>query len=69
MTKAERLIGEIKKLQAELDKHQNRCKHPKKHVTKTHGASTGNYDPYEDRYWTDFNCSLCGKGWTEEGSK
>jgi uncharacterized C2H2 Zn-finger protein len=40
---------------------QDQCKHVKaEHVNK---ASTGNYDPSADSYWTDHKCPSCGKVW------
>lgn len=46
---------------------QEECTHPM--VVKTHRASTGNYDPSADCYWTDMHCPDCDKHWSEEGSK
>ena len=59
---------EIEERQAKIRRIQNDCNHPEDCVTKKHGGSTGNYDPYDDRYWTDFHCSLCDKRWTMDGS-
>ena len=61
-TKADRIKREIAELDAELRKHQTRCKHKK--ATYTYGANQGNYDPSCDCYWIDFSCSLCHKRWT-----
>lgn len=55
------LKKQITKLNAEISEIQA--------VTKKHGASTGNYDPSADCYWTEFTCNLCEKQWTEDGSK
>ena len=59
--------GRIAHYQHQLKMIQEECSHPSACVTKTHGSSTGN--PYEtNEYWTDFECSLCEKRWTEDGS-
>jgi len=67
-------IERVAKHKKEIDKHykmirtlQENCKH--KHVTKEHCGSTGNYDPTQDCYWTNFICLDCDKHWTEDGSK
>ena len=64
-------IGVIKKsifeLELRLRKIQDNCTHAR--VEKEYGASTGNYDPSADRYWTKFHCLECDKRWSEEGSK
>ena len=65
--KAHRIQAEIKDLNDQLRQHQDKCKHLK--AEKVHRANTGNYDPMDDRYWTDFNCPICLKRWTEKGSK
>lgn len=43
---------------------QDNCKHI--NVTKVNKASTGNYDPYADRYWRECHCPDCGKRWSED---
>ena len=60
---------QISKLENTLRSIQNKCSHPSESVIKEHKGSTGNYDPSEDCYWTNFYCSLCEKRWTEAGSK
>lgn len=60
---------EIAALQIKINEIQSLCSHPEPCVTKVHKANTGNYDPTQDCYWTEFTCSLCEKHWTEEGSK
>lgn len=64
-------IGTIKlsilKLEAKLHGIQEACRH--KRVEKKHCGDTGNYDPSNDRYWTEFKCLDCDKYWEEEGSK
>jgi len=69
MTKAERLLLEIGALQTQLARHQSRCKHPTRHLRYKLDGSTGNYDPTQDRYWTDFHCRLCQKKWTTGGQR
>ncbi len=65
--KIESLRKEIDKIYKRIHRLQESCKH--KHVTKKHGSNTGNYDPTQDCYWTDFTCLDCDKRWTEDGSK
>ena len=59
----------IKEIQETIKEVQDQCSHPEACVTKTHGSNTGNFDPHQDSYWTDFECSLCEKRWQEDGSK
>lgn len=65
-------VDEIKltltRLHEELQDIQTVCSHPKEGLIKRHESDTGNYDPSQDRYWTDFTCTLCDKRWTEDGS-
>lgn len=61
------LSSEFERVTEEIAMLQSACSHPM--ATKTHRASTGNYDPSADRYWTHFVCPDCQKVWTEEGSK
>lgn len=63
------LKTQIADLEARVSEIQTQCSHPAAALTKKHGASTGNYDPSNDGYWTEFHCGLCDKHWTEEGSK
>ncbi len=58
----------IAKAQVRIMEIRDACAHPETCVAKTHGANQGNYDPSADCYWTDFNCSLCGKKWRKDGS-
>lgn len=53
---------EIKKLQLQKLNIQKNCKHL--NHTEKHGGDTGNYDPSQDCYWTNFECLDCGKMWT-----
>lgn len=63
------LRAEIDKLTLRIKAIQAECSHPRACLDVSHRASTGNYDPTQDCYWTDFTCGLCQKFWTEEGSK
>ena len=46
---------------ARIRQFQTECLHP--NVKKTHKADTGNYDPSNDRYWTEYECPDCDKRW------
>jgi hypothetical protein len=48
-------------LRLELKELQELCNHG--YATHTNKASTGNYDPSCDEYWTDHYCDDCGKHW------
>lgn len=70
----EERVNEIYTKISDLEKEklglQKKCPHPKDRLSKKHGYNTGGYDgPSFDKYWTDFNCQICGKFWTEDGSK
>lgn len=64
--KAYKIQRQIKELNDELIKHQDKCKHKK--ATKEYASNTGNYDPTADCYWTIFNCPTCLKRWSVDGS-
>ena len=55
---------EILALQNEVASIQGHCSHPKETLYKQTDANTGNYDPSEDTYWTDYHCHVCDKMWT-----
>jgi hypothetical protein len=57
---------EIDKLENKIRRLQDNCKH--KNVVKTHRGNTGNWDPNDDCYWTEFDCPECEKHWRENGS-
>jgi len=59
--KAHRLNKEIRKLQAELIRHQRKCNHKKKTIKSC--GNTGNYDPSQDKYWKENSCPTCLKKW------
>jgi len=42
------------------------CDH--ENAMKKHFSNTGNYDPSNDCYWTEFYCPYCGRKWTVDGS-
>lgn len=52
---------QIKEAKDRISEIQSACIHPETCVIKHHNASSGNYDPAENRTWTDFICSLCEK--------
>ena len=62
------LLEQRENINRQIEEIQEQCSHPVGGVKKSHGASTGNYDPTENCYWTDFHCSLCDKKWSEDGS-
>lgn len=53
--------------EGEIASIQRMCEHPR--VKKEHKASTGNWCPQDDTYWTEFKCPDCYKQWHEDGSK
>jgi hypothetical protein len=57
---------QIAMLQGQIEKIQSECSHPKSALRVKPGANTGNYDPTADCYWTDYECGLCEKRWTED---
>lgn len=60
---ADKLRRIISDANIELLKLKNRCPHPE--GTYTYNGNSGNYDPSSDCYWRDYNCTQCGKVWTE----
>jgi hypothetical protein len=58
-----KIYQEQQKLLLRLQRIQNKCKHPS--AIKVYGGDTGNYDPSNDCYWTDFHCPDCNKKWRE----
>jgi len=63
-----RAKARLEKASANFHGLQNKCKHPQGFLYKKYGSDTGNWDPHQDCYWTDFFCTLCGKRWTLDGS-
>jgi hypothetical protein len=74
LTKYQKSLGrEIRKLwkkeaalSLKVEVLRAKCKHPT--LVYKHKADTGNYDPSQDSYWTDWFCSLCGERGTADGS-
>ncbi len=62
--KAQILTDKIVALKAELAVHQEKCRHPERHRTYKYRSNTGNYDPTQDFYWTEYHCELCLRQWT-----
>jgi len=60
------ILTQILQLTEQLTQIRNKCKH--KNKTYTYSASTGNYDPSNDRYWKNYECPDCGKKWSEDCS-
>lgn len=60
--KANRILREIAELQAELRKHQDKCKHPSSSYQSK--GDTGNWCPHDDCYWQEWFCPTCKKTWT-----
>ena len=50
--------------QHKIDALRARCPHTE--AKKVPKASTGNYDPSDDRYWYNCSCPWCGQYWTED---
>lgn len=64
MSIIKKLEAEINVLQDKIKNIQDQCSHPESCLDKTHGSNTGNYDPHDDCYWTDYHCHLCDRKWT-----
>lgn len=62
--KAQKILDQITELYKELRVHQDKCGHP--HLEKVADSNTGNYDPYNDRYWYNCFCPTCKKRWIED---
>lgn len=63
----ERLTDIINSAASDIEKLRAQCKHIR--TEKKYGSNTGNYNPTENCYWTDFTCCACGKWWRVDGSK
>lgn len=57
-----KLNKQIEECNNQLKDIQKECKH--QNIEKESHADTGNYDPSNDRDWTDFKCLDCDKQWT-----
>lgn len=67
MNRIEEIEIQIGKLLAEKSQIQLACTHPPICVRYRHDSNTGNYDRFDDSYWTSLRCTLCGKRWTLDG--
>lgn len=68
MNRIEEINLEIDALHKERDEIQEACTHPPIVVRYQYCSNTGNYDPSNDGYWTNYLCTLCEKQWSVEGS-
>jgi hypothetical protein len=59
-----RLQNELVKIQEKIKKYQLKCQHL--NVVETPRGNTGNYDPNDDKYWTEYSCPDCLKQWSVE---
>lgn len=60
-----KLYNQQRSIDAEIKRLQGKCKHPL--LKYRCQGNTGNYDPSQDCYWTEFYCPLCDKRWDEDG--
>jgi hypothetical protein len=60
----DRIKKEFGYLNAAYEDLKERCKHP--FVRVTDRGDTGNYDPSQNRYWSEHYCPDCDKRWTVE---
>ncbi len=58
-----RIIEETKE---KIVKSQTECSHPLVMRETENRGSTGNWDRNDDSYWTNHECTLCGKRWTTD---
>lgn len=56
----------IEELRVELKQLQEDCNHPKSQITKLNCGSSGNWDPGDNKSWTEFRCLVCGHFWTKD---
>jgi hypothetical protein len=61
--KAHKIRKKIEELNAQLEGHQEKCKHKK--VQKIAKSNTGHYDKSNDSYWYECRCPTCLKSWIE----
>lgn len=62
-TEYQKIMEEMDILNKRLSSLQHECKHL--NATRKNEASTGNYDPLDDKYWTLCSCPDCGLKWIE----
>jgi hypothetical protein len=63
----QKLLAKLIQIDDKLTALMDKCKH--KGYTYSFKANTGNYDPYEDCYWTIYECPTCGKVEKVDGSQ
>jgi len=56
---------EIRDRQNLIASIQGHCHHPRETLNKQTDCNTGNYDPSQDVYWTEYHCLICDKMWEE----
>lgn len=56
----------ISELESSLRNIQENCDHPQRYLNKENKSNTGNYDPSEDSYWSEYHCEACDKRWSGE---
>jgi transposase-like protein len=54
---------QIVALHEELQELRQKCPHP--NLVVEHKGNTGNWDPNDNRYWTENSCPDCGKQWNQ----
>ena len=58
-TKVESVIKKIKKYNEQLKVLQSECPH--ENVSAFYDASSGNFDPMDDKYWLEVTCKDCDR--------
>lgn len=66
MNKLKSLLEKRGEIDNQISLIQSECNHPKSALDVKHKSDTGNYDPSADSYWTEYECGLCNKRWTED---
>jgi hypothetical protein len=64
ITKIKNYKQKIETLYSKIDEIQQSCIHEHKNVV--HKSDTGNNNPIEDIYWSEYKCLDCGKSWWTE---
>ena len=60
------MLDKIAQLRGQIKTLLNGCSHPVETVDIKYMSDSWNYDPSNNRYWTEYTCSVCGKRWEEE---
>lgn len=60
------LKKQVELIYDQIKEIQDECSHPTAAMVIVNKSNTGNYDPSEDCYWTEFHCTLCDKKWSED---